>query len=102
MGLCSYYRCFVKDFAKLGHPLHKLSEKGARCRWMEECQEAFQVLKQWLILSIGVVISQVINEEEHHIAFGLRSLTKAERRYWVTIKELLAVIFFVKHFKHYL
>ena len=29
-------------------------------------------------------------------------LTKPERRYWVARKELLVVVFFVKHFKHYL
>ena len=29
-------------------------------------------------------------------------LTKVERNYWVTRKELLAVLHFVKHFRHYL
>jgi hypothetical protein len=36
------------------------------------------------------------------IAFASRTLTKPERHYCVTQKELLAVVFFVKHFKHYL
>ena len=31
-----------------------------------------------------------------------RTLTKAERQYCVTRKELLAVLYFAKYFKHYL
>ena len=27
LGFCSYYRCFVKDFAKIAGPLHKLQNR---------------------------------------------------------------------------
>lgn len=36
------------------------------------------------------------------IAYGSRALTKAERRYCVTRKELLAVVVFTKQYRHYL
>ena len=28
LGLCSYYRKFIKNFASIARPLHKLTEKG--------------------------------------------------------------------------
>jgi hypothetical protein len=52
--------------------------------------------------TIGAVLSQEIDRKERPIAFASRTLTKPERRYCITRKELLAVVFFVKHFKHYL
>ena len=36
------------------------------------------------------------------IAYASKSFTKSERNYCVTRRELLAVVFFVKHFKDYL
>ena len=54
------------------------------------------------VQSIGDVISQKINGEEHAIGFASRTLTKTERAYCVTRKELLALVTFVKHFQHYL
>ena len=51
---------------------------------------------------IGAVLSQVQGGMEKVIAYASRSLTKAERRYSVTRQELLAVITFVRHFRHYL
>ena len=36
------------------------------------------------------------------IAYGSRCLDKSERNYCVTIREMLAVVYFTKYFKHYL
>ena len=111
-------------FSEIAKPLHKLTQKGVRFKWTKECQNAFQTLKTKLVnapvlahpdfnhgfildvdacdQSIGAVISQKIHGEEHAIAFASRTLTKSERAYCVTRKELLALVTFVKHFKHYL
>ena len=43
----------------------------------------------------------MIDGKEHVIAHGSQSLSKAERRYIVTRWELLAVVHFVKHYRHY-
>ena len=124
LGFCSYYRRFIFRFAEIAKPLHKLTEKSERFKWTEECLEAFQNLKSKLInapilahpdfsqsfildvdacdQSIGGVISQVINGEERPVAFASRTLTKTERSYCVTRKEMLSLVNFVKHFKHYL
>jgi hypothetical protein len=48
VGLASYYRRFVKDFATVAKPLHKLTKKYERFNWTNECQEAFEQLKSQL------------------------------------------------------
>ena len=49
LGLASYYRRFIKDFASLASPLHKLTEKKSDFRWTSQCQEAFDCLKSHLV-----------------------------------------------------
>ena len=124
LGLCSYYRKFIRDFANIARPLHKLTEKSRSFKWSEECDRAFVVLKERLtnspilthpdfsksfILdtdasdqSIGAVLSQEIDGKEKVVAYASRCLSKSERKYCVTRKELLAVIHFIKYFRHYL
>ena len=52
--------------------------------------------------SIGAIISQVHDEKERVICYGSRSLSKSERKYCVTRKEILSLIYFVKYYRHYL
>ena len=33
LGLASYYRWFIKNFAAIATPLHRLTEKGRELRW---------------------------------------------------------------------
>ncbi len=124
LGLCSYYRKFISDFAGVAEPLHRLTQKNVKFIWSTECSRAFEGLKRKLTTApvlaypefdlpfildtdasdkgIGAVLSQVQNGRERVIAYASRSLSKAERRYSVTRRELLAVVTFVRHFKHYL
>merc|ERR1711893_179753 len=51
---------------------------------------------------IGAVLAQVQGGKERVIAYGSKSLTKEERRYCVTRRELLAVVYFLKQYRHYL
>ena len=54
-------------------------------------------------LGIGAVLSQVDDKGvEHVVAYASRILTKLERNYCVTHKELLAVVTFLQHFRQYL
>ena len=125
LGLASYYRRFIKNFASIASPLHKLTEKPkTNFQWTSQCQEAFNCLKTHLIsppvfalpdwsqpflldtdasdTGIGGVLSQVQDGRERVIAYASRSLTKAERNYCVTRRELLAVVTFLQHFRPYL
>ena len=52
--------------------------------------------------AIEAVLSQRINGMEGLIAYGSRTLTKAERKYYITRKEMLAVVHLRKYFKHYM
>ena len=124
VGLCSYYRRFVKDFAAIAGPLHALTGKNARFCWTDACQTAFEELRRRLVNSpivampqnegqfrldtdasneaIGAVLSQVQDGEERVVAYASRLLTQQEKNYCVTRRELLAVVYFVKHFRPYL
>jgi len=44
LGLANYYRRFVKDFAAVAKPLHKLTEKGVPFLWSDQCQSCFNTL----------------------------------------------------------
>ena len=98
MGLCSYYRRYIKGFADIVKPLNKLTEKKQKFIWTKDCQEFFDSLKSKLtqapILSfpnfnepfildtdasntaIGAVLSQRIDGQEKVVAYASRALTK--------------------------
>ena len=89
-----------------------------------QCQSSFEKLKQILISSpilsfpsgegqfildvdasdhgIGAVLSQVQEGKEKVIAYYSRVLTKPERNYCVTRRELLAIVDSMKTFHYYL
>ena len=48
--------------------------------------------------SITAVLSQIDGKKEHMIVYASRILTKTERNYYVTKRELLAVVTFLQHF----
>jgi hypothetical protein len=125
VGITSYYRRFVKDYAKIAGPLHNLTRAGARFVWTEEHEISFQTLKKALMsddvlrlpdpdikeflldtdasdFAIGAVLGQMQESVERVIAYGSRCLSTSERNYCVTRKELLAVVYFMGYYKHYL
>lgn len=52
--------------------------------------------------AIGGVLSQVHEDGEHVVAYFSRCLSKHERQYCITRKEMLAVVEAIKHFHYYL
>ena len=125
LGLASYYRKFVKGFADIARPLHKICEKKAKFMWGLECDKAFDKLKSALTsapilaypkcdggrfildtdasdIAVGGVLSQEQNGQEVVIAYMSKALGKHEVSYCVTRKELLAVVTALRNFHPYL
>ena len=48
LGLCNYYRRFIRNFATIAKPLHRLTEKTCKFQWTTECEDAFTTLKSTL------------------------------------------------------
>ena len=48
LGFASYYRRFLRDFAQIASPLHRLMGKTALFVWTPECQDAFDKLREHL------------------------------------------------------
>ena len=95
----------MKGYASIAHRLHYLTAKGARFNWSEDCEAAFQTLKQRLYFTphqvlpdfsrdegtfildtdasetaIGAVLSQKGNVNvERVIVYGSRGLSVSER-----------------------
>ena len=51
VGLYSYYRRFIPDFATLATPLRKLIRQNVRFKWGPQQEEAFQLLKEKLTMA---------------------------------------------------
>ena len=124
LGLGNYYRRHIKDFSKRVATLINLTKKDKAFTWTDKCQESFDDLKQVLTspevmaypqdegefildtdacdVSIGAVLSQIQNGVERVVAYGSKTISKSERNYCVTDRELLAVKHFVCYYKHYL
>lgn len=126
LGLTNYYRKFIKNYTNYSKNLEKLCGSNQnKLVWTEECELAFQSLKESLIKApilaypdptkefildtdasfdrIGAVLSQYdMDGNERVIAYGSRAMNSHELGYCITRKELLAIYYFTQHFKHYL
>ena len=51
LGLAGYYRRFVQDFSRIAGPLTKLTRKGKKYVWRADCADAFEELKNRLIMT---------------------------------------------------
>jgi len=51
LGLASFYRRFIPNFARIADPLHKLTRKNVQFEWSTACQTSFDVLKNKLVVS---------------------------------------------------
>jgi transposase InsO family protein len=124
LGMANYYRRFISDYSSHVRPLIDLTKKGKTFEWTTFCENAFQHVKGVLSspkvmahpqgegrfildcdaceVSIGAVLSQLQNGIERVIAYGSKSLSKAERNYCVTDRELLAVRYFTEYYRCYL
>ena len=120
LGLASYYRKFVRDFAKIAKPLSDLFEKSVSEIWDEHCYRAFGELKRRLtsapVLKFlefkkpfevhtdasDFTIGGVLKQEGRPVAFESKKLSDVERRWPTHEKEMWAVVHCLKLWQHYL
>ena len=114
-GLAGHYRKFIKNFSSIARPLTKLTQKDTIFDWRLNCEKAFYDLKNALI-SAPVLrfpnfkeqftlttdasnqgLGAVLSKNGHPCLFISRTLKKAEERYNTSEKELLAIIWAIKH-----
>ena len=125
LGLASYYRKFIQNFSIIADPLFQLLKKNQEYIWSNECNDAFEEIRQCLlsdpVLSypdfnkefivrtdastrgIGAVLLQVEEDKlEHPICCVSRTLSNAEANYSVTDLEGLAIYYAIQKFRQYL
>ena len=49
LGLTGYYRQFIERFSKIVLPLTRLTQKGVKFEWSNDCKHSFQELKNRLV-----------------------------------------------------
>ena len=130
LGMMSYYRRFVKDFAKISKPLTNLLRgernpaSNKKIKLNIEEQQCFEKLKKILTSSdiliypdytkpfvlttdasdyaIGAVLSQGEIGKDKPIHFASRTLSRTEEKYSVPEKEMLAIFWALQTFRNYL
>ena len=123
LGLASYYRKFVKDFARIATPLYELTKERVTFEWTDQCRGAFEQLKQALTANVqlsfpdfdspfvidcdasdigmGAVLSQRIDGRETPIALESRKFTDAEKKWHIREKEALAILYGLTKFRRF-
>ena len=124
LGLTSYYRKFIPEFASRSKPLADLTKKKCKFIWNEEAQESFEDFQKCLVTApilkcpdfslpfnlytdacdygIGAVLAQETPDGEVVIAYASRLLKSSEKKYAVLQKEALGIVWSLKHFYPYL
>ena len=126
IGLCSFFRRLVKDFAKIAKPLNELTKKHSKFRGElpDEAKRAFNELKAALMskpcvqpvdfdyefevivdasdYALGAILAQTIDGQTRVNAYASRILNEREQKYSTFHREHLAMLFGCKQFKPYL
>lgn len=124
LGLIGYYRKFIKDFSKITQPMTACLKKNSKIIINDNYLKSFEKCKELLVnapllqypdfekpfilttdasdFAIGAVLSQGSIGSDKPIAYASRTLNDSEKRYSTIEKELLAIVWAVKHFRPYL
>ncbi|KAL0404247.1 UNVERIFIED_CONTAM: Transposon Tf2-11 polyprotein [Sesamum radiatum] len=119
-GLANYYRRFMRDYSKTARPMTDLLKKTETWNWTPQCQVSFDDLKRAMVTdpvlalpdmskpfvvetdASDFALGGVLMQNGHPVAFESRKLKDVERRYSVHEKELLAVVHYLRLWRHYL
>jgi hypothetical protein len=120
MGLAGYYRRFVEGFSKIANPIKKFLKKDKNFVWTEKYAEAFQRLKELLMTTPILKVPdmdtkflvctdaskegfyRVLMQDGRVIAYISRKLRRHEENYATHDLELLAIVYALRVWRHYL
>ncbi|KAL5547540.1 hypothetical protein UlMin_002771 [Ulmus minor] len=120
LGMAGYYRRFFEGFSRIAGPLTTLTRKNVRFTWTEDCEKSFQELKKQLTTALVLAIPSgndgfviysdaskmglgaVLMQHGRVIAYASRQLKDYEKNYPTHDLELVAVVFALKIWRHYL
>ena len=125
LRLANYYRWFVKDFAKIAKPLYEMTRKETKWNWGERQQRVFEELKEKFMTELvlvtpdldkemrvkadvsdfvmgGVLSIKCKDKKWRPVAYISKSLNEAERNYEIYDKEMLAIIWCLEAWRHFL
>lgn len=124
VAFCNYYRKFVPDFARLAKPLNDLLKKNSTFEWTDNCQSAFEQLRNHLLsppilsypdfskkfylttdasnVGCGAILSQVIDGQDLPIAYASKAFNSADSKKPTIMQEMIAIHWAIDYFKPYL
>lgn len=125
IGLCSYFRKFIANFAQVANPLYRLLRANVPFVWNEDCIRAFEKLKTLLTsspvlciydpkketelhtdaskLGFGAILMQKQSDGKFHpVAFFSKTATECESRYNSYELETLAIVYALDRWRVYL
>ena len=125
IGLANYYQQFIRDFSRVAKPLNMLVGKDRKWKWRAKQKGAFKELKRRFTMEPVLAIpnkDQKIRVEAdvsdyatggtlsvkradgkwRPVVFISKSLSPPEKNYEIHNKEMLAVIWCLENWRHYL
>ena len=125
LGFANFYSRFIRGYNSVARPLSNLSRKGQPWNWNQECQQAFDELKNRFVsapilvnndptppkvietdasnLAKGAVLSQLEPDNRYYlIAFYSKRFSDAERNYDIHDKEIVVIVEAFKEWSYFL
>jgi hypothetical protein len=125
LGHTGYYHRFIRGYTSITTPLEQLLKKSEGFHWTQDCDKAFDLLKEklsiapiltypnWKIefhvhidasaIALGVILVQPGEGNlDHPIYFSSHKLSQDEHNYTTTKREGLAMVYALQKFRHYL
>ncbi|MBW0517522.1 hypothetical protein O181_057237 [Austropuccinia psidii MF-1] len=124
LGFANFYQCFINNYSKKITALTSILKKDSPFIINEEGLSQLQILKEAFATApflahfnpslptivktdasdyaLGAVLSQVNHTGKHPIAFDSCKLLPAELNYEIYDKELLGIVWYLKHWRAFL
>ena len=124
LGMAGFYRKFCRNFSPVVAPLTDLLRKGAKFKWSDTCQAAFDKVKAMLshspvlaapdfskpfciaVDSCDIGTGSVLTQQDdagidHPVCFFSKKFNTHQRNYSTIEKEALGLILALQHFEAY-